>query len=227
MRIGLIFALGGAAVLAAQDTGATLSGYARDRAGAAVPSTSVELRLEEPPNTLFSLRTDDGQFKFTVLPAGTYALKLERIGFRTLGVRPIQLSSGEQKVLLPLRIDAAGSCGFGRSTVEYLQFLPAGRHAGNLGGRVESDDAHPVERARVKLLCNERKVCGDTKTDSNGEFTFVNLPPRDDITIRITHAGFYDWEGSDLEIRAGFDSSYRPITLDPKLRSKTPLVVCE
>jgi hypothetical protein len=218
----------GAAVLAARDTGATLSGYARDRAGAGVASTSVELRLEEPPNTLFSARTDDdGKFRFTALPAGTYTLKLTRIGFRPLGVRPIQLSSGEQKVLLPLRIDAAGSCGFGRPTVEYLQFLPAGRDTGSLSGVVERDDGHPLASARVKLLCDERKVCGETKTDSNGQFTFFNLAPRDDITIRITHAGFYDWEESDYEMRAGFDSSYRPIPLAPRLRPKTPLVVCE
>lgn len=227
MRISLIFALGGAAILAAQDHSATLSGEIRDGAGAGIPSTSVELKLREAPNTLFSVRTDDGgKFKFILLPVGTYMLKLTRIGFRTLGLTSIQIASGEQKIMPPLRVEVAGSCGFGGPAGENLQFRPAEQGAGNLTGRVERDEAHPIARATVKLLCDERKVCGETKTDSNGEFIFFNLAPRDDITIHVSDAGFYDWEVSGYD-QAGFDSTYEPITMDSKLRSKRPLIVCE
>jgi len=227
VRISLIFALGGAAVLAAQETSATLSGEIHDVAGASIPSINVELRLAEPPYTIFSLRTDGaGAFKFTVLPTGTYTLLADKPGFQTLRLTSMQLASGEHGILPPLRVEVAGSCGFGGPAGENLQFRPAEQGAGNLTGRVERDEAHPIARATVKLLCDERKVCGETKTDSNGEFIFFNLAPRDDITIHVSDAGFYDWEVSGYD-QAGFDSTYEPITMDSKLRSKRPLIVCE
>ena len=89
------------------------------------------------------------------------------------------------------------------------------------------DEAHPIARATVKLLCDVDKVCGEAKTDSNGEFIFFDLPPRGDITIRATHPGFYSEEGARSEIRAGFNSTYAPIVLNSRLRRKPPVVVCE
>ena len=72
---------------------------------------------------------------------------------------------------------------------------------------------HPIARATVKLLCDERKVRGETKTDSNGEFVFFNLKPRDDITIRFTHPSLRVGR-TDYEVRAGFDSTYETVTLE-------------
>jgi hypothetical protein len=228
VRISLIFALGGAAVLAAQETSATLSGEIHDVAGASIPSINVELRLAEPPYTIFSLRTDGaGAFKFTVLPTGTYTLLADKPGFQTLRLTSMQLASGEHGILPPLRLDIGGSCGAGPPTIGHLQRLPGSGQIGNLSGTVMRDQAHPITRATVKLRCGQQKVCGDTKTDSKGEFIFFNLSPRDDNTIRVTHPGFYPWEGSGYEVRVGFDSTYGPITLDRRLRTKRPLVVCE
>jgi hypothetical protein len=92
---------------------------------------------------------------------------------------------------------------------------------------VVRDEAHPIARATVRLLCKDRKICGETKTDSNGEFIFFNLPAREDITIRVMHPSFYLWEGAGYEVRAEFHSTYRPIILDSRLRPRPAVVVCE
>jgi hypothetical protein len=221
-----IFVLGATAVLAAQDTSAILSGELRDGRGNVIRRVDAELRLEESPHTVFSVRTDDGKFRFTLLPPGTYTLILAERQFRTLTLKSIQLPSGEQKALAPLRLEAAGSCGSGGPLLEYVELLPV-EPVGNLSGRVERDEAHPIAHATVKLLCDARRVCGETKTDPNGAFIFFDLLPRDDITLRVTHPGFYSEEGAYYEIRAGFNSTYAPIVLNSRLRPKPPVVVCE
>lgn len=214
----------------AQDTSATVTGYVTDPGGAAILRVDADLSLEGPPHTLFSVRAgDDGRFKLTVLPAGIYTLTLAYAGsgFRKLTLKSIHVASGEQKILPPLRLDLAPSgCG-GGPVVDHFELLPTEQPVGNLSGRVERDEAHPIARATVRLLCGERKVCGETKTDSNGEFIFFDLPPRGDVTIRATHPGFYSAQGTDYEIRQGFNSTYWPIILNSKLRPKPPVVSCE
>jgi len=224
----VVIAIVGAGVLAAQDTSATLSGEISGPGGAAVGALNVELTLAEPPQTTFSLRlNDEGKFEFRVLPPGTYTLTVAQLGFRTLKVKSILVASAEQQILPPLSVEVAGSCGSGGPTLEYLELLPTKQHVGNLSGHVERDEAHPIARATVKLFCEERKVCGETKTNPNGEFIFFNLPPRGDITIRVTRPGFYSAEGTGYEVREGFNSTYAPFVLNSTLRPKPPLVICE
>jgi Carboxypeptidase regulatory-like domain len=224
----VFMAIVGAAQLAAQDTTASLRGEVFARDNGVIPGVDAELRLEDPPQTRFSVRTDyDGKFKFALLPAGTYTLTLARRGFRTLTLKSIRLADEEQKIVPSLRFDVSGSCGAGGPILGYIEQLPTEQHVGNLNGRVERDQTHPIARATVKLLCDERKICGETKTDSHGEFIFFNLPPRDDITIRVTHPGFYPGEVTGYRVRDGFNSTYSPIILDSRLRPKPPVAVCE
>jgi hypothetical protein len=210
--INSIFALGATAVLAAQDTSATLTGSVRAWGDGAIPGVDVELRLEDSAHTLFSVRAEDnGEFKFTVLPTGTFTLRLTSNGFRTLKLKLIHLASGERKVLPQLRLDVSVSDGGGPPLLDRLE-LAAGERAGNLNGRVENIQERPVNHAMVQLFCGE-KSCGDTKTDANGEFIFFNLAPRDDYAIRVTRAGYLPWQGNEYEIQAGYDATYGSIVL--------------
>jgi hypothetical protein len=231
--IKLIFALAAAGALAAQDTSATLRGEVRDITGTVVPATMAELKLEDAPGTILSVRTDrEGKFRFAVLP-GTYTLRLKQQGFRITTLRSIHIAPGEQKVLTPLRLDLERPCGFPLA-VEYLQLTSAERGFGILSGSVRND-VGPVDGATIKLICAVDKICGEAKTDSNGGFILFNLQPGVRYTLDVAHSGFYPWQWMGFEVQADYDAAYGPITLeecpngncDPRLRVERPLALCE
>ena len=213
--INCIFVLGAAAVLVAQDTSATVSGEIRGPVGALAGSLNAELTLLEPPHTTFSLRLDDeGKLKFRTLPPGTYTLTIANFGFKTLKVKSIRVARGEQKTLPPLRIDVAPT-DLPWLPVPELELRAGDQRFGNLAGRVMRDEVRPLTRATVQLFCDDQ-LCGETKTDANGDFQFLNLPPRDEYRFRISHRGFYSWQGTDytaFEVLAGYDATYRAIVL--------------
>jgi hypothetical protein len=216
MRVVAI-AVVGAGILAAQDTSATVSGVVRDPTDAALAGVKAELKLEQPPNTLFSLRVDeDGRFKFTVLPAGTYALTVACLGFKPLKVKSILVASAEQKILPPLRMDLAPT-DIPWLPIPEFALRMTDRKFGNLSGRVGDSRERPISRATVKLFCDE-KVCGETKTDAIGEFIFLNLSPRDDYAIRVTRFGYYPWQWTDFTVQAGYDCTYGAIVLRRRVK---------
>jgi hypothetical protein len=227
--IKLIFALAAAGVLAAQDTSASVSGEVDPF------ESDVQLTLQTPPYTIFSVRTaNHGKFRLSVLPAGTYTLTAEFRGCPTLTLKSIQVGTSEQKRLPSIHFEACHSgCG-GAPAPKFFELHPTGQHVGNLSGRVMRDERRPIARATVKLLCDD-KPCGQTRTDANGEFIFFNLSPSDNYKIRVTHPGFYPSELSDYEVQEDIDAAYWPLTLehcprgncDPKLRPKRPLVSCD
>lgn len=205
-----IFVLAATGLLAAEDTSATLSGQING------PATDVQLTLQAPPRTIFSVRKDDqGRFKFSVLPGGTYVLEVGYLGFKYFKVKSIQVASGQQKVLPPLRMDVAPSDTF----LPNPEFDPhrGDQPFGNLSGRVLGHNSRALALATVKLICDE-KICGETKTNSNGEFIFFNLSPRDDYTILVTRSGYYEWQAGDYEIQAGYDATYGSIMLRPRTK---------
>jgi hypothetical protein len=194
--INSIFVLAVTVVLAAQDTSATVSGVIDG------PTGDVQLTLQTTPHTIFSVRTDgNGKFKFSVLPPGIYTLTMAQLGFRTLTLKSIQLANGEQKILPRLQVHVALSEGAGPPVMDHLE-VATDERVGNLSGQVVSSQERPIRDATVQLLCADN-VCGETKTDPNGEFIFFSLSPRDDYTIRITHAGHCPLQENDYEVRAG------------------------
>jgi hypothetical protein len=101
----VFMAIVGATLLAAQDTTVSLRGEALDRGDRVIQGVDAELRLEDPPQTRFSVRTDDdGKFKFTLLPAGTYTLTLTERRFRTLTLKSIQVATS--KILNSFRLNS-------------------------------------------------------------------------------------------------------------------------
>jgi len=154
--INTIFVLGATAVLAAQDTGATVSGQVRDVTDTPIQFANAELKRQDPPRTIYSARTDqEGKFQFTVLAAGTYTLKLLVPGFKLLTVRSIQVASEEPKVLPPLRLDIPISCA--GPFVDYFELSPDDRTTGNLSGSVLRDQNKPLAGANIQILCEDGK----------------------------------------------------------------------
>jgi hypothetical protein len=64
-----------------------------------------------------------------------------------------------------------------------------------------------IAHATVKLLCSGRGICGETKTASNGEFIFFDLPDGINYIVRVSKPGFYPLEQPHHEVRAGFSST--------------------
>ena len=214
-------------------TCATLEGEVQDPLGAAIHWARVELALEGSFATSSVQHSDkDGRFRFSWVPAGTYSLKLESAGFETFTLTSIRLANGQWKSLPPLMLAVGGTCHF--PFVESYQLLPEGRHAGNLSGHVRQIEEGPaISNAKVTLFCGP-KACGETKTDSRGEFTFFNVQPGE-YALRVTHFGYYPLEVEEHEVRGGFDQTDLPFRLehcpngncDPRLRPKRPLFVCQ
>jgi len=213
---------------------ATIEGEVQDLLGTAIiPWVRVELALEGTEVGSVKHTDKDGRFRFSWLPPGIYSLKLESIGFETFTLTSVQLTEGQWKRLPPLMMAVGGSCHF--PFVESYRLLPEGRHVGNLSGHVrEMEEGPPIANAKVTLLCGERKACGETKTDSKGEFTFFDIRPGA-YALRVTHFGYYPLDVGEHEVRGGFDQTDLPLLLehcpngncDPRLRPKKPLIVCQ
>jgi hypothetical protein len=218
--INSIFLLAVAAVLAAQDTSASVSGEIRGPRGATLGPLNAELTRLEPPHSTFSLRLDDeGRFKFTVLPPGTFTLTVAQLGFKTLKVKSIVVASADQKTLPPLRMDVSPT-DMPWLPIPEFELRAGDQRFGNLAGRVMRDEVRPLTHATVQLFCGDQ-ICGETKTDANGDFLFLNLAPRDEYSFRISHPGFYSWQGTDytaFEVLAGYDATYEPIVLPRRHR---------
>jgi hypothetical protein len=194
--------------LAAQDISATVSGRIRP----AIQATDIVLTLQSQPHTLFSVRLDDqGRFRFSVLPAGTYTLTITRPGFKTLNVRSIAVGPLEQKTL-PLLHPEVAPTDVPWLPIAYYELRAEDEQHGNLSGRVVRSEGRALARARVRLF-NGDSPAGETRTDEDGRFSFLNLVPGDDYSIRVTRTGYQSWEGTGYTVQAGYDAVYQDIVL--------------
>jgi hypothetical protein len=79
-----------------QASTATFFGTATDPSGAVVPNAEVTL-TEQNTNAVLSTKTGtNGNFVFNFVPVGTYTLKIQAKGFRTLVSSGIELSAGQR-----------------------------------------------------------------------------------------------------------------------------------
>lgn len=109
-----------------------------------------------------------------------------------------------------------------------------------MGGRVRVDlgplvgNSPPVDDTDVLLLCYGGTPCSTTKTDAQGRFLFINIPPGNHV-IRASHKGFYTetlpgfvaQDQRELMYSALYIERCSEPNCDPAKRSKKPLAVCE
>jgi len=101
MRIaGLCLAACAAWTAFAQGTG-TIAGTVSDPTGAAVPNATVTATLEERATTRTAPVNAEGQYVLTLLPVGTYTIRVEAAGFKTFSQQGIGLTSNQN-----VRVDA-------------------------------------------------------------------------------------------------------------------------
>jgi hypothetical protein len=79
----------------AQVTTATLVGLVRDNSAAVIPGANVVATNEGTGVTRESVTDANGEVVLSALPAGTYTVRIELAGFKTISQRGIQLGAGQ------------------------------------------------------------------------------------------------------------------------------------
>jgi hypothetical protein len=92
--VGCIAVLFGTALARAQTTTGSITGKVTDSSGAVLPGVSISLTGERLIGGAQSQTSDaDGNYRFDRLPPGTYQLKFEMQGFRTIERADIRISA--------------------------------------------------------------------------------------------------------------------------------------
>ncbi len=79
----------------AQVTTATIVGLVRDTSAAVIPGANVVATNEGTGVTRESVTDANGEVVLSALPAGTYTVRIELAGFKTISQRGIQLGAGQ------------------------------------------------------------------------------------------------------------------------------------
>jgi hypothetical protein len=217
-----------------------ITGQIQDVTSAVIPGVGVTLRSERTGKTVLVKTDGMGRYDLRDLPGDDYTMKIEAPGFHSIIVKSLSLSDGELRVIPTFELSVSPTGCAGGPVLDYLRFLPLSSMDGYLGGRVRVDlgatvgNSPPVAEATVSLVCDDGRICGTTRTDSDGRYVFTSLSPQT-YGLRFSHAGFYTKEETGYEVRNGREMSYYPVYLErcplgycfPKLRPKKPLVVCE
>lgn len=152
----------------------------------------------------------DGFYRFQNLPGGTYKMEISMWGFRSKLAGPVAISGDELREL-PIAILQIGvACG-SRAFPYDLRLLPGDTYG--LAGTIEDKRGVPLAKVTVSLVCPNGGVCGDTKTNSRGEYSFAALE-RGTFTLKVSKKGFYPIQESGFPVREGFESIIQPIFLE-------------
>src|SRR5438876_3854940 len=81
--------------LAAQSISGTINGTLVDQSGAVIPGVEVTLINERTSETHTTVSNDSGEFVFAAVQPGTYAVKIEKTGFRGFSRKGIVLTVSE------------------------------------------------------------------------------------------------------------------------------------
>src|SRR5262245_49613784 len=77
----------------AQTGAASLTGIVADQSGAAVPGATVTATNQATNVDYRAVSNETGNYTVTSLPVGTYVLKAELTGFKTVSTKPIQVEA--------------------------------------------------------------------------------------------------------------------------------------
>jgi Carboxypeptidase regulatory-like domain len=104
----------------AQQSTADIIGTVTDASGAVIPGATVTLTNVATNVTQTAMTTGSGDYTFTLLPAGTYSVKVASAGFKTYSAPNITVAIGDRA-----RLDAKMEVGEATQTVEVSGVAPA------------------------------------------------------------------------------------------------------
>ena len=91
--------------LAAQSISGTINGTVVDQSGAVIPGVEVTLINERTSETHNTVTNDTGEFVFAAVQPGTYAVKVEKTGFRGFNRKGIMLTVSERVALGRIQLE--------------------------------------------------------------------------------------------------------------------------
>src|SRR5580704_2318620 len=95
----LLFAICVPSLLAQSAGTSGLSGTITDPSGAAIPNVTVTLTSNDTNQSRTATTGADGQYKFTLLPPGSYKVRFAAAGFKTSEVGSVTLNVTENPTL--------------------------------------------------------------------------------------------------------------------------------
>ena len=97
--IVMLLAIAAPVVLAQSAGTAGLTGTVTDPSGAAVPNVTVTLTSNDTNQARTATTGGDGQYKFTLLPPGSYKVRFTANGFKTAEISAVTMSVTESSTL--------------------------------------------------------------------------------------------------------------------------------
>src|ERR1700730_9797754 len=97
----------------AQGASANLTGTAKDTSGGVLPGVTISARNVATNETRTAITETDGLYRLTNLPRGTYDVKAELQGFKTLAQANVLLTVGDT-----VRLDFAMAVGTLADTIQ-------------------------------------------------------------------------------------------------------------
>lgn len=126
------------ALCAAQIATGSLSGIVMDNSGAVIPGADVTLRDQATNTTQVMKSNGSGNFAFSVVPAGTYTIRITHAGFSAYELSGIVLNEGEVR------------------NVPHIALKPGGE---STTVQVSADsEMVPLESGQVQTTLNEQMV---------------------------------------------------------------------
>src|ERR1051326_7062427 len=91
--VALLLMMGCVPAALAQSAGTgALTGTVSDPSGGAIPGVTVTITNTETNQTRTTTTTQDGLYKFTLLPPGSYKVKFVIMGFKAAEVGPVTVN---------------------------------------------------------------------------------------------------------------------------------------
>ena len=138
-----------------QSSSATLTGIAKDSSGGVLPGVAISARNVATNETRTTVTETDGLYRITNLPRGTYEVKAELQGFKTLAQAGVLLTVGDT-----VRLDFTMDVGGVAETIQVQAHAPLVN----------------TEEGRLSYLVDEKRVA-ELPLNGRNAFQLMELQP--------------------------------------------------
>jgi hypothetical protein len=209
------FVLASGPTTEAQQATAQINGTVKDATGAVVVGAKVTLRNSDTNVTRDTTSNKDGDYQFTLIPIGTYELKVERQGFDTYMHRGITLDINQNA-----HVDVSLTVGASTQVVEVTGQVSQVDTVSATLGKVETTerilDLPLVERDTMQLgLLQAGVFVPEAEDGSNNPFS-VSGQRSESLTFLIDGADNNDFLGNNMVVNPNPDavSEFKILTND-------------